>query len=120
MAVPATLSKVKENLALAKRRLTYPWVPSSHLPPPPPYPRRIGQVPFFLLPAICGVGIFVGVYVLAHQYDVSVALRLIQEQRDAVQETGSRRFQDVGSCAMLLSFFVIVQNALGERKHGAG
>lgn len=30
------------------------------------------QVPFFLLPALGGVGVFVAVYVLSHQYDVSL------------------------------------------------
>lgn len=30
-----------------------------------------GQLPFFVLPALGGVGVFVAVYVLSHQYDVS-------------------------------------------------
>lgn len=57
----------------------------THPPPPPPAvphpcsPRAsscrlrlfFAQVPFFLLPAIGGVGVFVAVWVLSHKYDVS-------------------------------------------------
>ncbi|CAN0456963.1 unnamed protein product, partial [Laminaria digitata] len=35
------------------------------------------QIPFFLLPAIGGVGVFVAVYVLSHNYDYTIPAYIV-------------------------------------------
>lgn len=62
---------------LAKVSGLYPVI-SFFLPPPPsffPLPMlSMWQGTFFLFPVLCGLAIFVGVYVLSHQYDVRTKL----------------------------------------------
>ena len=75
------------------RSLPIPLPSTPPRPTHPLYPRM--QVPFFLLPAFGGVGVFVAVYVLSHKYDVR-ALHPPSLPPPSLSHSLSRPFLSVG------------------------
>lgn len=87
MTMPHVVGRWADEMVLvfglqSVKRPPPPPLACMHARRPPVHPSRpstwttpdflLVQVPFFLLPAIGGIGVFVAVYVLSHSYDVSI------------------------------------------------